>query len=48
MFWTLLVLLTVGWLLALIAGLGAPLNWLLPGAIAAMLAWRIASIVIGE
>lgn len=48
MFWTLLVLLTVGWLLSLIAGVGGSLSWLLPGAIVAMLAWRAAATLIGD
>mgnify|MGYP006304987283 CR=1 FL=1 len=41
MVWTLLLLLTVGWLLALVAGAGSPWTWLLPAAAAALLAWRL-------
>lgn len=41
MVWTLLLLLTVAWLLSLLAGAGPPWSWLLPAAIAAVLAVRL-------
>lgn len=42
MVWTLLLLLTVGWLLTLLAGVGAPWSWILPAAIGALLLYRVA------
>lgn len=42
MIWTIFVLLTVGWFLVLIAGIGGPWSWLLPAAIVALLLYRIA------
>lgn len=41
MTWTLLLLLTVAWLLTLLAGVGPPWSWLLPAAIGALLLYRI-------
>lgn len=41
MVWTLLLLLTVAWLLALVVGVGAPWSWALPAAIAALLLYRV-------
>lgn len=42
MIWTLLVLLTVAWLLTLLAGIGPPWPWILPAAIGALLLYRVA------
>ena len=41
MTWTLLTLLTVGWLLALLAGLGPPWTWIPPAAAAALVLVRL-------
>ncbi len=41
MIWTIFVLLTVGWLLVLIAGMGGPWSWLLPAAVGALLVYRV-------
>lgn len=41
MVWTLLLLLTVGWLLTLLAGVGPPWSWALPAAIGALLLYRL-------
>lgn len=41
MVWTLLLLLTVGWLLTLLAGAGPPSTWLLPAAIGTLLLYRV-------
>lgn len=41
MVWTLLLLLTVAWLLSLLAGVGPPLSWILPAALGAVLAFRL-------
>lgn len=41
MVWTLLLLLTVAWLLSLLAGVGPPWIWALPAAIAALLLYRV-------
>lgn len=41
MVWTLLLLLTVGWLLTLMAGVGPPWSWALPAAIGALLLHRV-------
>jgi hypothetical protein len=42
MIWTILVLLTVGWLLVLLAGIGGPWSWLLPAVVATVLLYRLA------
>lgn len=41
MAWTLLLLLTVAWLLTLLVGTGPPWSWLLPAAIGALLLYRM-------
>lgn len=41
MVWTLLLLLTVAWLLSLLAGVGSPWSWMLPAAIAALFLYRV-------
>ncbi|MFW6192778.1 MAG: hypothetical protein ACOC83_04750 [Gemmatimonadota bacterium] len=41
MVWTLLLLLTVAWLLALVVGVGAPWSWVLLAAIGALLLYRV-------
>lgn len=41
MIWTLLLLSTVGWLLTLLTGAGAPLNWLLPAVIGVLILYRV-------
>lgn len=48
LFWTLLVLLTVTWLLTVVLGIGAPWSWLLPTAAAALLLYRVARSLIGR
>ena len=48
MIWTLLLLLTAGWLLALVAGVGPPWSWILPAAVAALLLVRVAGTVLRE
>lgn len=41
MVWTLLLLLTVAWLLTLLAGVGAPWSWILPAAIGLLVLRRV-------
>ena len=41
MVWTLLLLFTVGWLLTLLTGAGAPLSWLFPAVIAVLILYRV-------
>lgn len=41
MVWTLLLVLTVSWLLAMLAGAGDPWSWLLPAAAALLLFYRV-------
>lgn len=41
MTWTLLLLLTVAWLLTLLAGVGSPWSWILPAAIGALVLYRV-------
>lgn len=48
LFWTLLVLLTVAWLLTVVLGIGAPWSWLLSTAAAALLLYRVARSLIGR
>lgn len=43
MVWTLILILTVTWLLSLLAGAGDPWVWLLPAAVVALLAYRVAA-----
>jgi len=45
MTWTLLLLLTAGWLLVLLAGTGPPWSWALPAAIAALLVYRVIGVL---
>ena len=40
MVWTLLLLLTVAWLLTRLAGIGPPWSWILPAAIGLLLLYR--------
>lgn len=43
MVWTLLTLLTIAWVLVLMAGIGGPSSWVLPAAIGGLLLYRIAT-----
>ena len=48
MVWTLLLLLSVGWLLSLLAGAGPPWSWILPAAAAVLLLYRVAGTLLRE
>lgn len=41
MTWTLILILTVGWLLGLLGGLGSPWSWIFPAAAGALLLYRM-------